>query len=108
MNMSDATGLTSTLVPTLATDLSDYAPGSTATITASGCAPGATLAFDAQIFGADGALLFDVQWTTIDGATTDADGSADGSVLTSLAILPTYANTTITLTATEVAAPTAS
>jgi hypothetical protein len=45
-----------TLVATLATDLPDYPPDSTATIDASGLVYGSAITFDPEIVAADGSV----------------------------------------------------
>jgi hypothetical protein len=94
--------MSDTLVPTLTTDLLDYAPNSTATIAASGFVYSGLITFEAQIFAADGTLVDDVVWTVSDDALSDPTFS--GSLTTTLPILANYANTTIQLTATETTA----
>src|SRR6266851_7182614 len=94
--------MSDTLVPMLTTDLLDYSPGSTATIAASGFVYSGLVTFEALVFASDGTLIDDVVWTVSDDALSDPTFS--GTLTTSLAILPTYANTTIQLTATETTA----
>jgi hypothetical protein len=86
-----------TLVPSLKTDLSDYTPDSTATITASGFAAGGTITFEADVYASDGSIVDRVVWTAIDDATTDPTGS--GQLTTSFAVLSNYGGATIHLTA---------
>jgi hypothetical protein len=88
-----------TLVPSLKTDLSDYTPDSTATITASGFAAGGTITFEADVYASDGSIIDRVVWTAIDDATTDPTGS--GQLTTSFAVLSNYGGATIHLSASE-------
>ena len=86
-----------TTTPTVTTDLNDYAPGSTATVTASGFAAGSGVTFQVQHVsgaGPDGILgtLDDTvettggaghdSWYVIDGGAGDLDGVVNGSVTT--------------------------
>jgi hypothetical protein len=94
------------------TDQSDYSPGSTADITATGFDPGSTIEFSVQVIDpgpdgvigtADDTLEPAVTWLATDGApVTDGDGTVNGTVTTTLFVNSCYANTTILLTATEV------
>ncbi|WP_256580549.1 DUF5801 repeats-in-toxin domain-containing protein, partial [Pseudomonas sp. Irchel s3h14] len=95
--------LTSNPTPTVTTDLSDYAPGSTATITASGFAAGSTVKFEvdhATGAGADNLWgtpddVLDTDtgeghepWYVTDGGAGDLDGQVNGSVTTSWYVNP--------------------
>src|SRR5205823_13301501 len=89
--------------PTVSTDEPDYAPGTTATVTATNFGVGDELQFQVTVIdpatglplsGFDAA---DVTWTAYEAAA--ADGS--GFVQTSLAITDAYANRTIQLTVTD-------
>jgi hypothetical protein len=75
----------------------DYAPGQTAILTASGLAVGGTIEFsvahvaaggDGIIGTADDQLVHDLSgttapWTVIDGGVGDLDGVANGQIVTS-------------------------
>src|SRR5262249_57881138 len=78
-------GLESRLVPaSVVTDLPDYAPGSTALITASGYRVGETLQF--QVLHTEGDPYSSANhdpWFVRDGGAGDLDGAADGRVQTS-------------------------
>ncbi len=89
--------------PTVTTDLSDYAPGSTAIITASGFAAGSTVALEVEHAtgaGADGVWgtpddVLDTDtgeghepWYVTDGGAGDLDGQVNGSVTTSWYVNP--------------------
>jgi hypothetical protein len=75
---------------TVRTDQADYAPGETATITASGFAEGSTIEFaiEETTPGDDGELDSDQtspsyqSWTITDGGEGDLDGIANGQVVT--------------------------
>ncbi|WZP00326.1 hypothetical protein EP7_001959 [Isosphaeraceae bacterium EP7] len=92
------------------TDLPDYAPGSTAQITAwndeaegSNFNIGETLKF--QVTRTDGIEDFpsgNLPWFATDGGTGDADGVANGSIGTSWFVENQYAYTSLKLTATGV------
>ncbi|WP_036997873.1 DUF5801 repeats-in-toxin domain-containing protein, partial [Metapseudomonas resinovorans] len=94
---------TSLVEPGVSTDLDDYAPGSTATITADGFALGSTVQFQVQHAvgaGADGEWgtpddLIDTNtgdghdpWYVTDGGAGDLDGAANGSVTTTWYVNP--------------------
>src|SRR5262245_4535059 len=97
---------------TVLTDQPDYAPGSTAIITATGFNVGSTVQFSVQIInpGTDGivgttddTLGEAVTWLATDGAAaSDADGAADGALTTTFHVTQDYANTSILLTASQV------
>src|SRR5438309_8658579 len=97
---------------TVVTDAQDYAPGSIATITATGFDPGSTVQFSVQVIdaGADGivgtaddTLGPAVTWLATDGdSATDGDGIVNGALTSTFFVDQSYANTTILLTATEV------
>lgn len=107
----------SSTTPTVTTDQEDYAPGSTATLTASGFAAGSTLQFEVQHAtdaGADGVWgtpddVLDTDtgaghepWSVTDGSAGDLDGQANGSVTTSWHVNPDdSAGATFLLTATS-------
>ena len=89
--------------PTVSTDLSDYSPGSTATITANGFSAGSTVAFEvdhATDAGADNlwgtpddVLATDsgeghTPWYVTDGGAGDLDGQVNGSITTSWYVNP--------------------
>ena len=57
--------------PSVTTDLQDYAPGSTAEITASGFDPGSSVTFQVQHAGDPGA---DGIWGSFDDVTVDLGG----------------------------------
>jgi uncharacterized repeat protein (TIGR01451 family) len=72
---------------TVSTDATDYAPGTTATITATVDA-GDSVTFQVDHVLADGSLADDLSgtgltWTVVDGGEGDADGIANGIILTS-------------------------
>src|SRR5512146_1959436 len=91
------------ITATVATDQGDYAPGSTAGITATGFGVGDNIDFSIQVI--DPATLQVLwsgpSWSVVDGASGDADGVLNGSVATTFAVTSNYANTTILLTATD-------
>ncbi|HYQ40131.1 MAG TPA: hypothetical protein VER09_14475, partial [Pseudomonas sp.] len=107
-------------IPTVTTDQKDYAPGSTATFTASGLAPGSTVEFHVEHAigtGADGVwgtpddvLATDTgagheSWSVTDGGPGDLDGQVNGSVTTSWYVNPDdSAGATFLLTATSAGA----
>ncbi|CAI8877887.1 Flagellar hook-length control protein FliK [Pseudomonas sp. IT-196MI5] len=111
---------TFTYIPTVTTDLGDYAPGSTAIITASGFAAGSTVTLEvdhAVGAGADGVwgTSDDVlntnmgaghePWSVTDGGVGDLDGQVNGSVTTSWYVNPDdSAGATFLLTATSAGA----
>ncbi|PZW92133.1 hypothetical protein DFS28_112145 [Pseudomonas sp. 478] len=113
VNASDAPPYT----PTVTTNLSDYAPGSTATITASGFAAGSTVKLDVEhatgagadnLWGTpDDVLDTDTgeghePWYVTDGGAGDLDGQVNGSVTTSWYVNPDdSAGATFLLTATS-------
>jgi hypothetical protein len=89
--------------PTVTTDLSDYAPGSTATITAGGFAAGSTVKLEVEhatgagadnVWGTpDDVLDTDTgeghePWYVTDGGAGDLDGQVNGSVTTSWYVNP--------------------
>src|SRR5437870_13860332 len=93
MSLTDP--LTDPLAPTVATDQGDYAPGSTATISAAGSGAGDDIAFQISVIDqASGAVL----WT---GASWDAYADGAGSLVTNFYVSGAYANTTIQLTVTD-------
>ena len=72
---------------TVTTDQTDYAPGSTAKITAD-VEAGDSVTFEVQHVAADGSLTDDlsgtgVTWTVTDGGAGDLDGIVKGSIATS-------------------------
>ncbi|PTR29621.1 DUF5801 repeats-in-toxin domain-containing protein, partial [Pseudomonas sp. GV085] len=111
---------TFTYIPTVTTNLEDYAPGSTAIITASGFAAGSTVTLEvdhAVGAGADGVwgTSDDVlntnmgaghePWSVTDGGAGDLDGQVNGSVTTSWYVNPDdSAGATFLLTATSAGA----
>jgi len=68
------------------TDLEDYAPGSTAYITATGFKPGSTIEFaiqeDANRPGDDGIANIYTPFYVTDGGEGDLDGEVDGNITT--------------------------
>ena len=89
--------------PTVTTDLSDYSPGSTATITASGFAAGSTVAFEVdhvtdagadKLWGTPDDVLANssgeghTPWYVTDGGADDLDGQVNGSITTSWYVNP--------------------
>ncbi|POA16737.1 hypothetical protein C1886_25645, partial [Pseudomonas sp. FW300-N1A1] len=97
---NDSTPLTT---PTVTTDLSDYAPGSTAIITASGFAAGSTVALEVEhATGAGADNLWGTSddvldtntgeghdpWYVTDGGAGDLDGQVNGSLTTSWYVNP--------------------
>src|SRR5437762_5130010 len=95
--MSDP--LNNPLDPTVLTDQPDYAPGTTATITASGFGIGDTIDFQITVIdAATGATLWSgPEWTAVEGS--DANGS--GFLTTLFQVTSAYGDTTIQLTATD-------
>ncbi|MBI3908729.1 MAG: hypothetical protein HY309_25685, partial [Pseudomonas fluorescens] len=94
---------TFTYIPTVTTNLKDYAPGSTAIITASGFAAGSTVTLEVDHAigaGADGVWgtsddVLDTNtgaghepWSVTDGGVGDLDGQVNGSVTTSWYVNP--------------------
>ncbi|EJM91826.1 hypothetical protein PMI34_02364, partial [Pseudomonas sp. GM74] len=94
---------TFTYIPTVTTNLEDYAPGSTAIITASGFAAGSTVTLEVDHAigaGADGVWgtpddVLDTNtgaghgpWSVTDGGAGDLDGQVNGSVTTSWYVNP--------------------
>jgi hypothetical protein len=85
------------LSATLLSDALDYAPGSTATLTATGFTAGETVEFR---------ITSDVSgpgqgpWQVTDGSSADGDGAANGSVITTWLVDPDGAYLEATLTAT--------
>src|ERR1051325_8283237 len=84
-------------------DQQDYAPGSTATFTASGFAAGDAISFSVQVIDPTTltVLWSGPSWAVSDGSAEDLTDAADGVVQTHFAVTPDYANTTILLTATD-------
>ncbi|WP_223532865.1 DUF5801 repeats-in-toxin domain-containing protein [Pseudomonas sp. BF-R-30] len=94
---------TFTYIPTVATNLEDYAPGSTAIITASGFAAGSTVTLEVDhaigagadsVWGTSDDVL-DTNtgeghepWSVTDGGVGDLDGQVNGSVTTSWYVNP--------------------
>jgi len=89
--------------PTVTTDLNDYSPGSTATITASGFAAGSTVAFEVdhvtdagadKLWGTPDDVLATssgeghTPWYVTDGGADDLDGQVNGSITTSWYVNP--------------------
>ena len=95
------TGATGT--PTVTTNASDYAPGSTAEITATGFAAGDDIKFTLQVVDptTHAVLRTGQVWDVLDGSGADGDHTANGTVLTDLFVNLSYANTTLKLTATD-------
>lgn len=99
--LEDRTVLSALLV----SDQLDYAPGSVATLTASGFDDGATLRFQVT---SDTAGPGQSPWTVTDGITDggagDLDGAVNGSVQTTWLVDPdgAYIGATLTATATDV------
>ncbi|AMN43730.1 MSCRAMM family protein [Rhodoplanes sp. Z2-YC6860] len=95
----------STIQPTLvvSTDQTDYAPQSTATITAQGVTPGATVEFlVTDTNPADGVTSgTDQPWTVTDGGAGDLNGAVDGTIVTSWSVNQDAANQAFVLTATD-------
>ena len=101
-------------IATVSTDQSDYGPGETVLITASGFQPGTsiifTLADDPQDPGDDGDADLYPSFSVTDGSAADQDGVVDGRVVTSWLVptdddgtgsgRPDALNATVLLTAT--------
>ena len=111
MSLQDQNLDSGSSTPTVATDWPDYAPGSTATISATGFDAGSTVMFSIQTIGAgadgiigtaDDTLSAPVTWLATDGAASDGDGTTNGNLTTGFYVNQSYANTTMLLTATEV------
>jgi len=83
------------------TDASDYAPGSTAEITASGFGVGDDIKFTTQVIDPKTSTVSPVVWDVVDGSAADGDHEANGRVLTQFPVTSAYADTTIKLTATD-------
>src|SRR6185369_8828671 len=84
--MADSTDITDPMIVT--TDQPDYAPGSTAVITASNIDVGGSVTFEVDHVLADGTLSNDlsgtgITWTIVDGGASDLDGIANGIIVTS-------------------------
>lgn len=90
---------------TVTTDQSDYAPQSTATVTATSATPGATLEFlVTDTNTADGITSgTGTPWTVTDGGEGDLDGIANGIVVTSWSVNEDAANQSFVLTVSDVA-----
>src|SRR5215831_16979786 len=89
--------------PTVTTDASDYAPGSTAEITASGFGVGDDIKFTTQVIDPKTSTVSPVVWDVVDGSAADGDHVANGQVLTQFAVTSAYADTTVELLATDTA-----
>jgi hypothetical protein len=101
-------------IATVSTDRSDYGPGETVLITASGFQPGTSITFaladDPQEPGNDGDADVYPSVTVTDGGAADQDGVVDGRVVTSWLVptdddrtgsgMPDALNATVLLTAT--------
>ncbi|MBA6111257.1 hypothetical protein H4C48_12925 [Pseudomonas asiatica] len=89
--------------PTVTTDQSDYSPGSTAIVTASGFAAGSTVAFEVdhvtdagadKLWGTPDDVLATssgeghTPWYVTDGGAGDLDGEVNGSITTSWYVNP--------------------
>ncbi len=74
--------------PTVSTDLLDYAPGSTAIITASGFAPGTTVMFEVDHTSGEDSGAGHTPWYVIDGGAGDLDGVANGVIRTTWYVNP--------------------
>lgn len=87
----------------VSTDLDDYAPGSTAEITATGVAVGGTVTFEIDhvsgpgedgVYGTADDTIVELggdghdSWTVTDGGAGDLDGEANGTVVTSWYVNP--------------------
>jgi len=72
----------------VSTNLEDYAPGSTATITASGFAAGTTLKFEVDHANGDESGAGHEPWYVVDGGAGDLDGVANGVIQTSWYVNP--------------------
>src|SRR5438067_1908052 len=104
----------------ITTDQADYAPGSTATFTATAALAG-TVEFsvahvdagaDGIIGTADDALVHDLSgttapWTVTDGAAGDLDGAANGAVVTSWNVGQDAASQAFVVSATDSSGATA-
>jgi hypothetical protein len=100
--------------PAVTTDKDDYAPGETATFTATGFAPGSTLSFavadDPTDPGDDGDADVYPSFEVTDGGDGDLDGEENGQVVTTWFVptdnngtgtgIPDAANATLNLTVT--------
>src|SRR5689334_4788696 len=85
--------------PFVSTDQQDYAPGSTATITAGGFGIGDDLSFQISVIDpSTGTVLWTgPSWDAIEGDS----GSGSGLLTTNFYVTSDYANTTIQLTVTD-------
>ena len=97
--------LTPQSTTSLTTDQTDYAPRSTANIAASGFAIGAELEFTIEVIDPEthGVLWTGPVWRAVDDGPGDGDNRADGTVLTQFYVTRDYLDTTIRLTAVDVA-----
>ena len=89
---------------TLGTNAPDYAPGSTALLTAGGLTPGAEVQF--QVYNQTTGALASGQnpWKVIDGGQGDLDGTANGSIQTNWFVDPSdEAGATLLATAKDLA-----
>src|SRR5215472_4644535 len=95
--------LFATATPTVTTDVDDYAPGSTAYITARGFRAGAEINFTIEVIDPEthAHLWTGPVWDVVDGSRLDGDHRADGTVLTQFYVTQDYADTTIRLTAVD-------
>jgi hypothetical protein len=90
---------------TLTTDQTDYAPGETATFTATNVAMGGSVEFVVtDTDTSDGTVSGTSQpWTVTDGVTGDLDGEANGTIVTSWLVGQDAANQAFLLSATDTA-----
>src|SRR5262249_23458793 len=98
--IGDGTPVTAS-VPTVTTNAADYAPGSTAYITAAGFGVGHDIKFSLQVIDPATGAVAPAKWDVVDGSAADGDHVANGQVLTQFVVTPAYANTTIELIATD-------
>src|SRR5258708_32895902 len=101
MSTTDDTTTNSTFI--LTTDQLDYAPNSTATITATNVALGDTIEF--VVTDVDGTAVSGTNepWDVTDGGTGDLDGVVNGTIVTTWAVNQDAANQAFVLSATDAA-----
>src|SRR5438046_3152152 len=107
MATTDDTTNSTFIVPidplTVTTDQPDYAPNSTAYITATNVALGDTIEFVVTDTNpADGVTSgTDQPWTVTDGGADDLNGATDGTIVTTWGVNQDAANQAFVLTATD-------
>ena len=85
----------------LTTDQSDYAPNSTATITATNVIAGDTIEFVVTDVNGTAVSGTNEPWSVTDGGTGDLDGVVDGTIVTTWAVNQDAANEAFLISATD-------